>query len=51
MVPVIVALVPFLINYLNKLAEEAKMKDKTLRNIDMPEDAIETSVLMVIDVC
>lgn len=47
-IPVIVALVPFLLNYLNKLSEEAKAKindQRINKYIDIAEDAIVTAVI------
>lgn len=49
-VPILLALVPFIINYLNKLAEEvkARMKDKAFEKyVNIAEDAIETAVLAI----
>ena len=49
-VPILVALVPFIVGYLNKLSEEIKtrIKDKNLaKYIDIAEDAIETSVIAI----
>ena len=49
-VPLLVALVPFVAIYLNKLADEAKgrTKDQQLHKyIDIAEDAIESSVVAV----
>jgi hypothetical protein len=47
-VPVIVALVPFIVAYINKLSEHVKVKindEKINRYIAIAEDAIETAVV------